>query len=102
LHAYGYTVLEASHGKEAILVCGRHQEPIHLVLTDVVMPGMSGGELMERLAPLGRQMKVLFMSGYTEDTAALQSLLAAEAPFLEKPFKMTTLVQKVREVLDLP
>jgi CheY-like chemotaxis protein len=102
LRSYGYTVLEARHGSEAILVCGRHQGPIHLVLTDVVMPGMSGGELMERLAPLGRQMKVLFVSGYTEDTAALQSLLAAGAPFLEKPFKMTTLVQKVREVLDTP
>jgi nitrogen-specific signal transduction histidine kinase len=102
LRSYGYTVLEAHHGNEAILVCGRHRGPIHLVLTDVVMPGLSGGELMERLAPLGRQMKVLFMSGYTEDTAALQNLLAAGAPFLEKPFKMTTLAQKVRAVLDLP
>jgi len=102
LRSYGYTVLEARHGYEAILVCGRHQGPIHLVLTDVVMPGMSGGELMERLSPFGRKMKVIFMSGYTEDTAALQSLLAVGAPFLEKPFKMITLAQKVRQVLDLP
>ncbi|MHB8069113.1 MAG: hybrid sensor histidine kinase/response regulator [Desulfobaccales bacterium] len=102
LRTYGYTVLEAHHGNEAILVCGRHRGPIHLVLTDVVMPGMSGGELIERLRPLGRKMKVLFMSGYTEDTAVLQSLLAAGVPFLEKPFKMMKLVQKVREVLDLP
>jgi CheY-like chemotaxis protein len=100
LRSNGYTVLEARHGSEAILVCGRHQGPIPLVLTDVVMPGLSGGELMERLAPLGRKMQVIFMSGYTEDTAALQGLLAAGVPFLEKPFKMITMLQKVREVLE--
>ncbi|MEW6658237.1 MAG: ATP-binding protein [Thermodesulfobacteriota bacterium] len=102
LGSYGYKVLEARHGNDAILVAGRHQGPIHLVLTDVVMPGMSGGELIERLLPFGRKMKVLFMSGYTEDIAALQSLLAVGVPFLEKPFKMITLAQKVRQVLDLP
>jgi PAS domain S-box-containing protein len=102
LRLYGYTVLEARHGNEAILVFGRHKGPIHLVLTDVVMPGMSGGELMERLSPFGRKAKVLFMSGYTEDTLPLRSLLAAGVPFLEKPFKSTDLVQKVREVLDFP
>ncbi len=102
LRNYGYLVLEARHGSEAILVCGRHRGPIHLVLTDVIMPGMSGGELIERLAPLGRKIKVLFMSGYTEDTAVLHSLLAAGVPFLEKPFKMMNLVTMVREVLDSP
>jgi len=102
LHTHGYMVLEARHGSEAILVCGRHLGPIHLVLTDVVMPGMSGPELMERLAPLGRKMKVLFMSGYTEDTAILQNLMSAGAPFLEKPFKSIALAQKVRQVLDSP
>ncbi len=102
LRSYGYSVLEAGNGNEAILLCGQHQGPIHLVLTDVIMPGMSGGELIERLAPLNRKMKVLFMSGYTEDTAALQSLLAAGVPFLEKPFKMMNLVEKVRQVLDTP
>jgi CheY-like chemotaxis protein len=101
LRTYGYTVLEARHGSEALLICARHQGQIHLVLTDVVMPKMNGGQLVERLAPL-RKMKVLFMSGYTEDTASLQGLLAAGVPFLEKPFKIITLVQKVREVLDLP
>jgi two-component system cell cycle sensor histidine kinase/response regulator CckA len=102
LRAYGYTVLEASHGNKAIAVFKRHQGSIHLLLTDVVMPGMSGGELIERLSPFCRQMQVLFMSGYTEDTAALQSLLAAGVPFLEKPFKMINLIKKVREVLDTP
>jgi two-component system cell cycle sensor histidine kinase/response regulator CckA len=71
-------------------------------LTDVVMPGMGGPELMERLAPLGRKMKVLFMSGYTEDSAVLQNLMSAGAPFLEKPFKPIALAQKVRQVLDAP
>jgi PAS domain S-box-containing protein len=100
LRFYGYTALEARHGNEAILICARHKGAIDLVLTDVVMPGMSGGELIERLAPLGRKIKVLFMSGYTEDTATLQGLLAGRVHFLEKPFKMTTLVQKAREVLE--
>jgi two-component system cell cycle sensor histidine kinase/response regulator CckA len=102
LRTHGYKLLEARHGSEAILVCGRHLGPIHLILTDVVMPGMGGPELMERLAPLGRKMKVLFMSGYAEDTAVLQNLVSAGAPFLEKPFKPIALVQKVRQVLDSP
>jgi CheY-like chemotaxis protein len=102
LSSYGYQVLEAGHGSEALRLCGRHPGPIHLVLTDVVMPRMSGGELIERLAPLGRRVKVLFMSGYSEDTASLRNLLAAGAPFLEKPFKMIDLARKVREVLDSP
>ena len=102
LRSYGYRVLEAGNGNEALSLWGQHQGPLHLVLTDVVMPGMSGGELLERLSSFSRQMKVLFMSGYTEDTAALQSLLAAGVPFLEKPFKMIKMVEKVREVLDTP
>lgn len=102
LRSYGYRVMEAGNGNEALSLCGQHQGPLHLVLTDVVMPGMSGGELLERLSSFTRQMKVLFMSGYTEDTAALQSLLAAGVPFLEKPFKMIKMVKKVREVLDTP
>jgi PAS domain S-box-containing protein len=99
LRSYGHTVLEAHHGGEAILISARHRGPIHLVLTDVVMPGINGLELIERLASLGRKMQVLFMSGYTEDIAALQGLSTAGAPFIEKPFKPTSLVQKVREVL---
>lgn len=100
LRSYGYTALEAHHGGEAVLISARHRGPIHLLLTDVVMPGMNGLELIERLASLGRKMKVLFMSGYTEDIAALQGLSTAGAPFIEKPFKPTALVRKVRAVLD--
>ena len=102
LRTHGYKVLEARHGSEAILVCGRHMGPIHLILSDVVMPGMVGPDLMERLEPLGCKKKVLFMSGYTEDTAVLQNLMSAGAPFLEKPFKPIALAQKVRQVLDSP
>jgi two-component system cell cycle sensor histidine kinase/response regulator CckA len=102
LRAYGYMVLEARQGGEAILICGGHVGPIHLILTDVVMPGISGPELIERLMPLGRKIKVLFMSGYAEDTAVLQNLMSAGIPFLGKPFKPITLSQKVRQVLDSP
>jgi two-component system cell cycle sensor histidine kinase/response regulator CckA len=77
LRSHGHTVLAAHHGSEAILLCARYKGPIHLVLTDVVLPGMNGAELMERLAPLGWKTKVLFMSGYTEDTAALEDLWTA-------------------------
>jgi len=100
LRSYGYTVLEAHHGSEAILLCARYKGPIHLVLADVVLPGMNGAELRERLATLGRKMEVLFMSGYTEDTTALEGLSTAGAPFIEKPFKPNVLVSKIREVLD--
>jgi two-component system cell cycle sensor histidine kinase/response regulator CckA len=67
-----------------------------------MMPGMNGAELLERLAPLGRKLEVLFRSGYTGDTAALDGLLKAGAPFIEKPFKPNALVSKVRAVLDTP
>jgi len=100
LRSYGYTALAAHHGSEAILLCARYKGPIHLVLTDVAIPGMNGAELMERLAALGCKAKVLFVSGYTEDTAALEGLLTAGAPFIEKPFKSNALMSKVREVLD--
>jgi two-component system cell cycle sensor histidine kinase/response regulator CckA len=102
LRSYGYKVLAAHHGSEAILQCARYKGPIHLVLTDELLPGMTGAELLERLAPLGLKAKALFMSGYTEDTAALEFLLTSGAPFIEKPFKPNALVSMVREVLDTP
>ena len=63
---FGYNVMEARHGGEALLLCERHQGPIHLMVTDVVMPQMSGKELADRLAPLHPEMTVFFMSGYTD------------------------------------
>ena len=102
LRKYGFTVLEAAHGGEALLLCENHQSPIHLMLTDVVMPQLSGSALAERLRPLHPEMKVLYMSGYTENAIVHHGVLHAGFNFIQKPFKILNLVRKVREVLDTP
>jgi CheY-like chemotaxis protein len=101
LRTYGYTVLEAPQGSEALKVCQQHQGPIHLALIDVVMPQMSGRTVAERLAPLAPEMKVLYMSGYTQDTITRHGILDREVFFIEKPFDPITLAAKVRRVLDV-
>jgi two-component system, cell cycle sensor histidine kinase and response regulator CckA len=102
LTAGGYTVLSARNGGEAIQVCQDHAESIHLLFTDVVMPRMSGRELVELLTPSRPGMKVLYMSGYTDDTMVRHGIHEAETNFLFKPFTPIALAQKVREVLDGP
>ena len=99
LAQYGYTVLEARNGGEAVDLCSRHRGTIHLMLTDVVMPGMNGVELSKRLAHDHPGMKVLFMSGYTADAIVHQGILDPGIAFLHKPFTMDSLARKVREVL---
>ncbi|MFA5109857.1 MAG: response regulator, partial [Desulfobaccales bacterium] len=102
LRLCGYTVLEARHGGEALLLCERHHGTIHLMVTDVVMPQMSGRELSDRLLPLHPEMKVLFMSGYTEDAVVHHGVAHLSVPFLQKPFKPIQLVQKIQAILNLP
>jgi len=102
LASHGYEVLEAANGREALQICDRHQGPIHLLLTDVVMPEMSGLQLAQLLVPSHRGMKVLYMSGYTEETIVHHGVLDPRAALLSKPFSQDILAGKVREVLDSP
>jgi PAS domain S-box-containing protein len=99
LQEHGYTVLEARHGIEALQLSERHPGTIHLMVTDVVMPQMSGGELASRLATRRPGMKVLYMSGYTDDAIVRHGVSSADAIFLQKPFTAESLAAKVREVL---
>lgn len=98
----GYTVLEAHHGHEALQICKDHQGPIHLMVTDVVMPHMSGRELAERLTSLRPELRVLFMSGYPDKAIAHHGVLEAGTSFLQKPFTLSALECKVRDLLDAP
>jgi two-component system cell cycle sensor histidine kinase/response regulator CckA len=100
LQAKGYTVLEAGDGGQALSLAGQQEGAIDLLVTDLVMPHMSGRELAEQLKALRRRMKVLFMSGYTDDTVIQQGLLIPEAEFISKPFSPSTLTSRVREMLD--
>lgn len=102
LTAKGYCLLDAASGAEAMLACEHHAGPIHLLITDVVMPEMSGGDLARRAARLRPAMKVLFMSGYTENTVVHHGVLDEGIEFIAKPFSTDALARKVREVLDQP
>ncbi len=102
LQSGGYAVLDACDGNEALQVSERHEGPIHLLMTDMVMPGMSGVELAKRLAPLRPQTKVLYMSGYTEHSMLQEGVLNSGAAFVQKPVSLIALGQKVREVLTAP
>ncbi len=100
LQKQGYKVLEATQGDEALFICGQHKEPIHLLVTDVVMPGMSGRELSERLTSLRPEIKILYMSGHTNGAIFHQGVLEPGVILLQKPFTLEALARKVREVLD--
>jgi two-component system cell cycle sensor histidine kinase/response regulator CckA len=102
LRRHGYDVLSARHGGEALILCEHHPGTIHLLLTDVVMPRMSGPELADRLAALRPGVKVLYMSGYTGDTIVRHGVLETGVAYIQKPVTPTALASKVREVLDQP
>jgi len=102
LEMSGYTVLEARHGAEALVVGEQHPGPIHLLVSDVVMPQMGGRELADRLRALRQGIKVLFMSGYMDDAIGHHGALDPGTNLLPKPFSPDALARKVREVLDAP
>jgi PAS domain S-box-containing protein len=99
LRESGYAVIEARTVEEAVRACENHPGAIDLLLTDVVMPGMSGPQLAARLAPVRPQMKVLYMSGYTDDALGLRGVLDSGVALLQKPFTAEALTRKIREVL---
>ncbi len=100
LDLLGYRVLAANDGEDAERLCREHEGRVDLLLSDVVMPGMNGKELRARLSALQPRMRVLFMSGYSENIFAHRGLIDPGVPFLQKPFSVASLARKVRDVLD--
>ena len=99
LRRSGYTVLDALHGEAALEIARTHDGPIHLLLADVVMPGMNGRELSEQVTAARTETRVLFMSGYPDDAVVRQGIQTASVHFIQKPFSMEALVAKIRAAL---
>jgi two-component system cell cycle sensor histidine kinase/response regulator CckA len=99
LESKGYNVIQAEHGEAGLLAASKLNATIDLVITDVVMPGMSGRELVHELSKIRPETKVLYLSGYTEDTIVSEGSIESGTAFLQKPFTLQNLLRKVREVL---
>ncbi|MEM7251516.1 MAG: response regulator, partial [Pseudomonadota bacterium] len=102
LEAHGYRVLSAADGEEALQVIASYGQDVDLVITDVVMPGLSGSELHEQLSEKYPGLAVLFMSGYADDVIAHRGVLDSNTPFIAKPFSVIDLLEMVRSSLDKP
>jgi len=100
LRKNGYTVLAAESGREALDLVSTHSGPIHLLITDVMMPDIDGPELVRRLSVIRPETRTLFMSGYMDDALGEQGVLPSSVNFIQKPFSPSTIAQKVREILD--
>lgn len=98
LRQYGYTVIPAMTGGDALLICEEQKVPVDLVLTDVVMPNMNGSQFVERLRRMWPDVRVLFMSGYTANVIAQQGIIDPKTPFIQKPFRMLELLKRIKEM----
>ena len=102
LEEVGYAILAAGTPAEAIHIAESHPGPIHLMVTDVILPGISGPRLASHLSPVRPEMKVLYVSGYTYDTIAQHGALKPDVAFLQKPLSLKMLVSRVGEILATP
>jgi two-component system, cell cycle sensor histidine kinase and response regulator CckA len=100
LRRNGYTVLAAESGREALQLVRNHAGPLHLMITDVMMPDMDGPELVRQLSTIRPDTRTLFMSGYMDDTLGERGILTTNANFIQKPFSPRAIAQRVREILD--
>jgi len=100
LRVQGYKVLEATGGKEALIIFEKEKNPIHLILTDIVMPQMNGPQVIERLRQVRKDFKVLYMTGYTDEAIVQHGVVDKTINLIHKPFTIQKLARKVREILD--
>lgn len=100
LQKSGYNVLVASQADEALLVCEQHDGPIHLIVTDMLLPRIDGHDLAEQVKACHPEAKVLYISGYPDETVARLGMVISKEEFLQKPFSLATLVSKARELLE--